>query len=312
MSTTSHANRTQVEHPRGFKNWWSLNQRKVVPYIFITPTMLIFTTFVLIPIVYAAYISFFKWNGISEPEFNGIRNYTRLFEDDVFWTSLKNTILFTLGVVPLSMSLGLLAAIGLNRKNLPGRGMLRAIYFLPFVISGVATATTAGWIFGDSFGIVNKVLVELGLSKVQWLTNRHIALLTVIVTTVWIRMGFCMLIYLAGLQSIPSDLIEAAKVDGASKRQQFFRITLPLLKPTTFLLLVLNVIYSFEVFDLVFVMTNGGPGYSTTVLTIFIYNAAFQTQSVGYASAIGMVFMIIIMSITLIQWRISNEGGRID
>ena len=152
MSITSHAE----QHPTGFKKWWSLNQRKVVPYIFITPTMLIFTTFVLIPIAYAAYISFFKWNGISEPEFNGIRNYTRLFEDDVFWTSLKNTIQFTLGVVPLSMSLGLLAAIGLNRKSLPGRGIFRAIYFLPFVISGVATATTAGGAYlnfmGNEFG----------------------------------------------------------------------------------------------------------------------------------------------------------------
>ena len=300
------------QYPTGFKKWWSLNQKKVVPYIFIAPTMFIFTTFVLIPIAYAFYISFFKWNGISEPEFNGIRNYVRLFEDDVFWTSLKNTILYTLGVVPISMGLGLLAAIGLNRKQLPGRSVLRTIYFLPFVISAVATATTAGWIFGDTFGILNKILVELGLDKIQWLTNRHTALLTVIATTVWIRMGFCMLIYLAGLQSIPSDLIEAAKVDGATARQQFFRITLPLLKSTTFLLLVLNVIYSFEVFDLVFVLTNGGPGYSTTVLTVFIYNAAFQTQSVGYASAIGMVFMAIIMTITMLQWRISNEGGRID
>lgn len=294
-----------------FKDWWSVNQRKVVPYLFITPTMLIFTTFVLIPIVYATFISFFKWNGISEAEFIGIDNYTRLFNDNIFWTSLGNTVMFTMGVVPLSMILGLLAAMGLNRKHLPGRALLRTIYFLPFVISAVATATTAGWIFGDTFGVLNKILVELGLSKVQWLTNRHTALVTVIIVTVWIRLGFCMLIYLAGLQSIPSDLIEAAKVDGANLRQQFFRITLPLLKPTTFLLLVLNVIYSFEVFDLVYVMTNGGPGYSTTVLTVFIYNAAFQTKSVGYASAIGIVFMAIIMTVTLIQWRISNEGGRI-
>lgn len=303
--------RTQTPAQSGFKEWWSHNQRKVVPYLFITPTMIIFTTFVLIPIVYAGFISFFKWNGISEAEFVGVRNYTRLVEDPIFWTSLQNTVLFTLGVVPFSMGLGLLAALGLNRKHLPGRAILRTVYFLPFVISAVATATTAGWIFGDTFGVLNKILVELGFQKVQWLTNRHTALLTVIIVTIWIRLGFCMLIYLAGLQSIPSDLVEAAKVDGATVRQQFFRITLPLLKPTTFLLVVLNVIYSFEVFDLVYVMTNGGPGYSTTVLTVFIYNAAFQTKSMGYASAIGIVFMAIIMTITLIQWRISNEGGRI-
>ena len=294
-----------------WRQWWSLNQRKVMPYLFITPTLLIFLVFVLFPILYSAVISFFKWNGISEPIFTGVRNYARLLDDRIFWISLQNTVSFTIGVVPLSMAFGLLAALGLNRSHLPGRAFLRAIYFLPFVISAVATATTAGWIFGDTFGVLNKLLVELGMKKVQWLTNRHTAMMTVVLVTIWVRMGFCMLIYLAGLQSIPLDLIEAAKVDGASRWQQFRRITLPLLKPTTFLLIVLNIIYSFEVFDLVFVLTNGGPGYATTVLTVFIYNSAFQTQSVGYASAIGIVFMAIIMTITLVQWRISNEGGRI-
>jgi multiple sugar transport system permease protein len=132
----------------------------------------------------------------------------------------------------------------------------------------------------------------------------------VIIATVWVRLGFCMLVYLAGLQSIPSDLIEAAEIDGASPAQRFFRITLPLLRPTTFLIFILSIIYSFEVFDLIYVMTSGGPGYATTVLTVYIYNTAFQTQSFGYASAIGLIFMVIIMSITLIQWRFSNEGGR--
>lgn len=301
-----------AESARKWRDWWSLNQRKVVPYLFITPTLAIFLVFVLFPIAYSAVISFFKWNGISEAEFSGVKNYLRLLEDPIFWISLQNTVNFTLGVVPLSMAFGLLAALGLNRPQLPGRAVLRAIYFLPFVISAVATATTAGWIFGDTFGVLNKMLVELGLKKVQWLTNRHTAMMTVVIVTIWVRLGFCMLIYLAGLQSIPPDLVEAARVDGASRWQQFRHITFPLLKPTTFLLIVLNIIYSFEVFDLVFVLTNGGPGYATTVLTVFIYNSAFQTQRVGYASAIGIVFMAIIMTITLIQWRISNEGGRIS
>jgi ABC-type sugar transport system permease subunit len=292
-------------------NWWAVHQRKVIPYLFITPTMLIFLTFVLVPIAYAAYMSLFDWNGISEASFAGLQNYADLFGDPVFWVSLRNTLVYALGVVPLSMLLGLLAALGLNRTHLPGRALLRTIYFLPFVISAVATATVAVWIFGDTFGVVNKMLDAVGLEKVRWLSNRDTALLTVIIATVWVRIGFCMLIYLAGLQSIPSDLLEAAAIDGASTRQRFFAITLPLLRPTTFLLLILNVIFSFEVFDLVFVMTTGGPGYATTVLTIYIYNTAFQTQSFGYASAIGMLFMAIIMTITLVQWRLSNEGGRV-
>ncbi len=292
-------------------NWWVVHQRKVIPYLFITPTMLIFLTFVFVPIAYAAFMSFTKWNGISQPEFIGIKNYKDLLSDPVFWVSLRNTLVYALGVVPLSMILGLLAALGLNRAQLPGRALLRTVYFLPFVISAVATATTAAWIFGDTFGVINKILEAVGLEKVRWLSNRDTALFTVAITTVWVRVGFCMLIYLAGLQSIPSDLLEAAAIDGASPQQRFFAITLPLLRPTTFLLLILNIIYSFEAFDLVYVMTNGGPGFATTVLTIYIYNTAFQTQSFGYASAIGILFMLIIMTITLVQWRFSNEGGRV-
>ena len=299
------------QRPATLPEWWSLNQRKIIPYLFIAPTLAIFTLWVLAPILYAAYMSFFEWNGISTPEFAGLENYKRLFGDAVFWLSLRNTLTYCAGVVPLSMAFGLLAALGLNRKNLRGRAFLRTIYFLPFVISAVATGTTAGWIFGDSFGIVNKLLVSVGLEKVKWLSSREMAMLTVIITTVWIRLGFNMLIYLAGLQSIPQELIESSRLDGASPRQQFRHITLPLLRPTTFLLLILNIIFSFEAFDLVFIMTNGGPGYATTVLTVFIYNTAFQTQRFGYASAIGLVFMAIIMSITLVQWRFSNEGGRI-
>jgi ABC-type sugar transport system permease subunit len=290
--------------------WWTLNQRKIIPYLFITPTLLIFLTFVFIPIAYATVMSFYEWNGISAAGFIGVQNYAKLLNDALFWISLRNTVIYSVGLVPVSMGLGLLAAIGLNRQNLPGRPILRTIFFLPFVISAVATATTAGWIFGDTFGVINKILEAVGLEKVRWLSNRDTALLTVIIATVWVRLGFCMLVYLAGLQSIPSDLIEAAEIDGASPAQRFFRITLPLLRPTTFLIFILSIIYSFEVFDLIYVMTSGGPGYATTVLTVYIYNTAFQTQSFGYASAIGLVFMVIIMSITLIQWRFSNEGGR--
>ncbi|MCA9838653.1 MAG: sugar ABC transporter permease [Trueperaceae bacterium] len=291
--------------------WWSAHQKALIPYLFIAPTLAIFTLFVFAPILYASFMSLFEWNGISTPKFTGIDNYLELFNDPIFWRSLRNTLYYGAGVVPLSMALGLLAALGLNWKNLPGRAIFRTVYFLPFVISAVATGTTAGWLFGDSFGIINKLLLALGFEKVRWLSSREMALITVVITTVWIRLGFNMLIYLAGLQAVPNELLESARLDGATPRQQFWHIVLPLLKPTTFLLIILNIIYSFEAFDLVFIMTNGGPGYSTTVLTVFIYNMAFQTQRFGYASAIGLVFMAIIMLITLLQWRFSNEGGRI-
>ncbi|QPC84969.1 sugar ABC transporter permease [Phototrophicus methaneseepsis] len=293
------------------QEWWRQNQKKYIPYIFIAPNLAIFTLFVFIPILYALYMSLFEWKGIGVPEFIGLQNYTELFQDPVFWTSVTNTIVFAMGAVPFSMLFGLMVALGLNQPRVPGRALLRTIYFIPFVISAVATATTVSWLFNDSFGIINKLLALLGLAKVQWLSSPDTAMLTVIIATIWVRLGFCMIIYLAGLQSIPNDMLEAARVDGALPWQQLFYIKLPLLRSTTFLLLILNVIYSFESFDLIYVMTNGGPGYSTTVVPIYIYNMAFETQRFGYASAIGLVFMMIIMAFTVVQWRMSNQGGRI-
>ena len=241
------------------RDWWSRNQIKVVPYLFIAPNMFVFTLFVFAPIAYAGYMGFFKWNGISHPDFIGTRNYAQIFEDEVFITAFKNNLYYAAMVIPTSMGLGLLVALALNMR-LPGRAILRTIYFLPQVVSAIATGTVAAWVFNDSYGIINKLLVEFGFEKQNWLTSPELALETVALSTIWVRLGFCMIVYLAGLQSIPQDYIDAAKVDGASQWQRFRHVTWPLLSSTTFLLLILNAISSFEAFDLVLAMTGGGPG----------------------------------------------------
>lgn len=302
------AGQQNARHERA--GWWARNQRRLTPYIFIAPNMLIFTVFLFFPMLLAIYMSFNQWSLIESPTFIGLGNYVAMFQDPQFWQSLWNTLLYTVGTVPTSMALGLVVAIGLNRA-LPGRGLMRSIFFMPVVVSGVAVALVGAWIFNDSYGVINNALTAVGLDPVPWLTSQAWAMLSLIVITLWIRVGFNMVVYLAALQSIPPDLYEAAQMDGASGWAQFRNITWPLLSPTTFLLVILNVIYSLHVFDLIFVMTGGGPGFSTTVLVMYLYQAAFQNLQMGYASAMGVVLFVLLLSFTAFQWRITRQGEQV-
>jgi multiple sugar transport system permease protein len=233
-------------------------------------------------------------------------NYTRLLSDGQFWQSLQNTLVYSIATVPTSLFLGLMLAIGLNRQ-LAARSLLRSLYFLPVVVSSVATAVIAAWLFNDNYGVINAMLKNVGIGPVAWLSTPQWALPSIILTTLWVRIGFCMVVYLAALQSISPSYYEAARMDGASRLQQFRFVTWPLLRPTTFLLLILNVIYSFQVFDLIFVMTGGGPGFSTTMIVQYIYQAAFASSEMGYASAMGMVLFVLILLFTLVQWQINRR-----
>lgn len=285
--------------------WLALRSR-LTPYVFIAPNMVLFTVFVFFPLVYAAYISFHEWSLIDTPDFVGTENYARLVTDGQFWQSLRNTVVYSLATVPTSLGLGLLLAIGLNRE-IATRTLLRSIYFLPVVISSVATAVIAAWLFNDSYGVINALLKSVGLGPVAWLSTPRWALPSIIITTLWTRIGFCMVVYLAALQSISPSYYEAARIDGATRLQQFRYVTWPLLRPTTFLLLILNVIHSFQVFDLIYVMTGGGPGFSTTMIVQYIYQAAFASSEMGYASAMGIVLFLLILLFTLLQWRVNRR-----
>jgi multiple sugar transport system permease protein len=292
------------------QSWWARNQRRLTPYIFITPNMLVFTVFLFGPMLLAIYMSFNEWSLIEAPTFTGLDNYVQMVQDPQFWQSLWNTLLYTVGTVPTSIALGLIVAIGLNRK-LPARGLLRSVFFLPVVVSGVAVALVGAWIFNDSYGVINNALTALGFDAVPWLTSQAWAMPSIILTTLWIRVGFNMVVYLAALQGIPPELYEAAQIDGASGWTQFRSITWPLLGPTTFLLVILNVIYSLHVFDLIFVMTGGGPGFSTTVLVMYLYQAAFQNLQMGYASAMGVVLFALLLAFTAFQWWITRQGEQV-
>src|SRR5579859_303539 len=282
-------------------------RHRLVPYVFLTPNLAVFSVFLFIPIGAAVVISFQQRGIIGDGQWVGLQNYIDMVHDPIFWQSLGHTFVYTLGTVPTSMGLGLVLAVMLNRR-LPGRGLLRSIYFIPVVIAGVVVALVWAWMFDTSYGVIDGFLVKLHLPRVPWTSSPVWAMPSLIVTTIWVRMGFCMVVYLAGLQSIPAHLLEAAEVDGARAWHRFWHVTWPLLSPTTSLLLIINVIFSFQVFDVIYVMTGGGPGFSTTVFVEYIYRSAFDMFQMGYASALGVVLFLIMLTFTAIQWRMSQQG----
>jgi ABC-type sugar transport system permease subunit len=292
------------------REWWNRNQRLLIPYIFIAPNVVVFTVFMFVPILLAFYISLNEWTLIGYPTFVGLGNYLDMLEDSEFLRAFYNTGVYTLGTVPTSIALGLAVAVGLNLK-LPGRTLLRSIFFVPVIISLVAVALIAGWIFNDNYGIINAALNAVGIGSVPWLSSSKWAMTSLIIATLWIRLGFNMVVYLAALQSIPTELYDAARVDGASGWRRFRHITWPLLGPTTFLLVIINIIYSLHVFDLIYVMTGGGPGFSTTVLVQYIYQMAFTEGQMGYASAIGVVLYLLLLVFTVFQWRVTRQGENV-
>lgn len=271
-------------------------------YLFAAPTLAMLGLFVFLPLGGAVLISLQRTNGFGSGVFIGLDNYARLLSDGVFWRAALNTFLFTVIVTPLSMMLGLGLAVLLN-SALPARGLFRSILILPMAISGVATALMGVLIFDQNAGILDKTIRLLGLPAVDWQTNGVAAFASIVLMTLWWRMGFNMLVYLAGLQGIGPELYEAARLDGANAWQRMRHITVPQLRPQSFFLLVLNVIYSFQVFDIVFVMTGGGPQNATTVLVTYAYDNGFVTRDQGYAAAIGVVLLLVTLLFTALQWR---------
>ena len=274
----------------------------LTPYLFLAPNLILFLTFMFIPIGYAFYISLTQWSLIGSPHWVGLANFVRLLGEREFWISMWNTLYYTVTTVPASMFLGLLGAILLNRR-IPCKGLLRGSFFAPAVTSLVAAGLIWQWIFSTDYGIINYLLTCIGLKPQPWLTSNALAMPSVIVATLWIRSGYCMVIYLAGLQGIPKEYYEAAEIDGAGKFSQFKYITWPLLSSTTTFLLVICVIYGFMAFDLLYVMTGGGPGFSTTVMVHYIYQQAFSVGEMGYATAAAVILFLLIFSLTMFHLR---------
>ena len=278
-------------------------RQNLIAYSFIAPNLLGFAAFTLVPMVFALFLSVMKWDGAGAITFAGMRNFARLLTDDTFQISALNTLYYVAGTVPTTLVCSLGLAILLN-KEIKGRNLFRAIFFFPYVASLVAVAVVWNMMFHPSMGPVNNLLTALGVENPpRWSASVTWAMPTVILASIWKNMGYYMIIYLAALQGIPRDLYEAARIDGANGRQCFRTITLPLLTPATFFVTMMLTINSFKVFDLIYVMTGGGPGRATNVLVYAIYNAAFIEFDYGYSSAMALVLFILVLAITIVQFR---------
>jgi len=280
-------------------------------YAFLAPSLVLLGLFVFLPLGWAFVISLKQTNGFGDGAFVGLANYGRLLTDPVFWRVTLNTALFTIIVVPVSMALGLGLAMLMN-SVLPVRALFRTIIVLPMVISGVATALIGVLIYDQNNGIANKLLRVIGLEGIPWQSSGPGAFASVVLVTLWWRIGFNMIIYLAALQGVSPELYESARIEGANGRQQLRYITWPMVGPSTFFLLIMNVIHSFQVFDVIFVLTQGGPGNSTSVLVTYAYTNGFLIRDQGYATAIGIFLLVITLVFTAIQWRVSRTRDLVE
>lgn len=275
-------------------------------YAFILPNLIVFTAFMFLPLVLTFVDSTKEASGFGPSRYVGFANYDRMFSDSTFWRALVNTLGFAAISLPLALGFGLALALLLNTK-IPFRGFFRAAYFVPTVISTVAAGSAARWIFNENVGIANKSLDFFGIGAINWESSPFWASTVVIGITLWARVGVYMVVYLAALQSIPRESYEAAAVDGASWWQQFRHITLPGLRFATAFLAVYAVIESFQVFDLIYLITKGGPGDATTVLGTYAYKTAFETRERGYGAAIGVVLYLLLMVAALTMWLVNRR-----
>ena len=287
----------------------SLTRRKqLVAYSFILPNLLGFFIFTFVPIVFSLLLSFCEWNSGGEIKFVGLDNFIQMFtRDKSFWISLKNTIYYTVVTVPVTLGLALFLAILMN-KPLKGRVFFRSVLFFPYVASLVAIAVVWMALFNPDRGPINSILMAIGIQNPpRWAASTTWAMPTIIGLTVWKGMGYYMVVYLAALQGVSRDLYEAASLDGANKWQQFTNITWPCVTPTTFYILMMLVVATFKSYDIMYITTQGGPGEATKVLAYHIYNTAFVSSKFGYASAIAMVLLAIIIVITLTQFKFEKK-----
>ncbi len=299
---------SSIKSPRvGFGQTLRSMRKEWTAYLFLFPSLLQFAVLMVFPVFFSFYLSFHEWN-ILEPEkpFVGLDNYTRLLNDRRVRQAIVNTIYYTVVSVPATLFCGLLVALLLNNK-IRGRGLFRAIYYLPGITSAVAVAVVWKWIFNGDFGLINYYLIQIGLisEPIRWLTDPVLAMPSVIIVSVWGGVGGCMIIYLAGLQAIPDEMYDAAKVDGAGPIRTLFSITIPLLAPATFFLLITSIIGAFQQFGLPYLLTAGGPVGRTTTIAYYLYTSAFKNFEMGYAAAISYVLFAMIFVFTLLHMRFS-------
>jgi alpha-1,4-digalacturonate transport system permease protein len=285
----------------------SPGQSMLAPYLFLAPNLVVFLIFIIVPAGYNFYLSLFRTSPFRLPAFVGVDNFRYLLQqDDLFWRAIWNIGIFVVGDVALLTGFSVLIGVLLN-QDIRCRGFFRSAYFYPVLLSPVVVALVWQWILNNQFGALNAVLQAVDLPRQPWLLKPNWGMFWVIFVHVWATLGFFALIVLAGLQSIPPALYEAALIDGAGRWAGFRHVTLPLLMPSLMVVLILSMIRSFEVFDHVYVLTGGGPGTATLMIVQFIYRAAFQLDQAGLAAAASLILFLVIFSLTVFQYLLGRR-----
>ena len=283
----------------------------LAPLLFLAPNLLIFSVFIILPAILGLRMAFYRWNILDTPVFLGLRNFAELFLDVQFWRTLGNTLRYVLLVVPLVTVAALVLAMFVSHAW-KAIGLFRVCYYLPTTLSLIIVGISWRWVLGDELGLLNYLLRLVTLPPQPWLTTAASANFSLVMITVWAGTGFYMVMLIAGLQSIPQEFYDAAAVDGSSRLQTFLRITLPLLRPTLLVAIVLATINSFKAFELIFVLTKGGPGSATKFLVQNIYQTAFERERMGYASSMAIMLMLIIALLTASQFLINRRSSDVE
>jgi ABC-type sugar transport system permease subunit len=289
---------SQVSRRTGFQN-----QAKHAPYFFIAPFFILFFTFFLFPSLAALILSFFKWNGIGSPDWLGVRNFQRLFEDLNFWMAVRNTVIYMLASLFIVVPMSLVLAALLNSRDLGFRDFWRMAYFSPIVTSTVAIALVFSLLYSTDYGLINAFLVQFGLPKINWLGDSNWAKASIVILIIWRWTGYTAVYFLAGMQTISQELYEAAMIDGANAIQQFLRITLPLLRPVILFVSILVTTGSLQIFEEPYILTRGGPANATLSVAQYLYTHGITNLNFGVGSAVGLLLFVTIFSLSALQLR---------
>lgn len=282
--------------------------RKIIPYLLISPYLVFLLVFVLFPVFFCFFLTFHKWNIISPMRFIGFQNYTRLFHDRLFWKAIWNTVKFLIVNVPLQIVIALSLAYLLSTQ-VKMVSFFKSTFFLPVIVSGVVIAILWQQFFSFDFGLFNRILSFFNIPKQAWLNNPKIAIYSIAVMSAWKNVGLYIILFLIGLQSVPRAYYEAAEMEGASGFQQFIHITLPMINPTMFMIVVLSTIGAFSLFIEPYMLTGGGPLNETLSAILYIYKQAFQYYNMGYSSTLGFFYALIIMFVVVIQKKLIEKEG---
>lgn len=277
-----------------------ISNKKIVPYVMISPYVLFFIAFVSFPVIFSFILMFHQWNIISPMKFTGLQNFYRLFNDRLFFTSIFNTVIFLVIHIPLQIIVALFFAVMLNQK-LKMLGLFRSAYFLPVVVSGVVVTIMWQQLYGYESGLLNRLLSSAGLQKIGWLVDPNMAMPSIAFMATWKNVGLYIILFLAGLQTVPPYLYEAADMEGANAWQKFRFVTLPMINPTIFMVVILSTIGGFSLFIEPYVLTGGGPLNSTLSAVLYIYKQGFFYYHMGYAATLGFFFALIILLVIIIQ-----------